>query len=524
MRHSTWKMLGGEDIDAIDKLNKGMALDILDNTRQETNASQNFDRNEVIEAAKHSLDFLAALAIPDTFNYMFSPTHNTAWRILVDGENDEEIKFLQFAIGIPRGHAKTTLIKLFILRCILFSTRKFILVTGATEPHAINIITDVESMLDQPNIKAVFGDWRLSVSTDTKSMKRFGYRGRNITLAAVGAGGAVRGINVDNERPDVIVMDDIQTKECASSDIQSKALLEWMAGTLMKAKSQRRCLFIFAGNMFAAKGSILRQLKINPTWIKFISGAILADGTALWPEHRSLDSLIDELNNDIALQQSHVFFSEVLNDVESGINSDVDYSKFPLWPWTTHDNPQGKFLLIDPSQGKGKDHDVILTCEIYDSKIGIRAVTEAHYSPANLIRQALIIALTTQSYCIAIESTAYQSTLLYWFEYICNELGIKGISVVPIYTNSVSKNSRIANGIKAMQTSEIYLHDSIRALVQRQIADWEPMKRDNVDDILDAISNAPKVLAEHTYDIMVRDTFILADAIAAEVMDNNTSF
>jgi hypothetical protein len=523
MRHSLYKMLGGEEHDAVQKLNAAFEHDTVA-TEEEVNFSQNFERHQVIESARNSLDFLAALAIPDTFNYMFSPTHNTAWSILVNGEANNEIKFLQFAIGIPRGHAKTTLIKLFILRCILFSSRKFILVTGATEPHAINIITDVESMLDQPNIKAVFGDWRLSMFTDTKSMKRFGYCGRNITLAAVGAGGAVRGINVDNERPDIIVMDDIQTKECASSAVQSKALIEWMAGTLMKAKSQRRCLFIFAGNMFASQGSILRQLKTNPTWIKFISGAILADGTALWPEHRSIQSLIDELNNDIALQQAHVFFSEVLNDVESGVNSDVDYSKFPLWPWTSHDNPQGKFLLIDPSQGKGKDHDVILTCEIYDSKIGIRAITEAHYSPANLIRQALIIAITTQSYCIAIESTAYQSTLLYWFDHIAEEVGIKGISFVPIYTNSVSKNSRIANGIKAMQTSEIYLHDSIRSLVQRQIADWEPMKRDNTDDILDAISNAPKVLAEYTYDIMVRDSVALIDATSAEVLLHNTTF
>lgn len=484
----------------------------------------NYDRLQIIEACKISLNFLAAMAIPDTFAHEFPPTHVTAWSILVDGEADAEHKFLQFALGIPRGHAKTTLIKLFILRCILFTDRKFFLITASTEVHAINIISDVASMLSNSNIKTVFGDYRLGLETDTKSLKKFGYQGRNITLFAIGAEGAVRGTNVGNERPDVIIMDDIQTKECADSPLQSKSLLEWMVGTLMKSKSPRRCLFIFAGNMFAATGSILRQLKTNPTWIKFISGAILADGSALWPELRSLESLIEELNNDIAMGQAHIFFSEVLNDIEAGINSTVDYSKFPEWPWSQEDLPQGKFLIIDPSQGKGKDADVIVSCEVYDAKIGIRSIHEEHYSPANLIRKALIIAIQSETYCIAIESMAYQATLLYWFEYICNEIGISGITFVPIYTNQFSKNSRINSGIKAMQTREIYLHPSVRSLVQRQIADWNPLKRDNKDDILDAVSNAPKVVAEYQYDILAKSNLIVQDAGGAKVLEDNHAF
>lgn len=486
--------------------------------------SANYERLEIIDACRTQLNFLAALAIPDTFQYMFPPTHLTAWNILVEGEADEEHKFLQFALGIPRGHAKTTLIKLFILRCILFSRRKFFLVAAATEAHAINIISDVSDMLSQPNILAVFGDWRLGLETDTKSLKKFGFQGRNLIIAAIGAEGAVRGLNVKNERPDVIVFDDIQTKECADSPLQSKALEEWMIGTAMKSKSPSGCLFIYAGNMFASSYSILKKLKTNPTWLKFISGAILADGSALWPELRSLESLIEELNNDISMGQAHIFFSEVLNDTDSGINNTVDYSKFPKWPWTREDLPQGKFLLIDPSQGKGKDADVIVTCEIYDAKIGIRAIHEEHYSPANLIRKALIIAIQSEVYCIAIESMAYQSTLLFWFDYICKEIGISGITFVPIYTNQYSKNSRISGGIKAMQTHEIYLHPEIRSLVQRQIADWNPMKRDNKDDILDAISNAQKVVAENTYDIMSRSNLVVIEASGARVREDNHAF
>lgn len=482
------------------------------------------DRQEVIEACRTQLNFLAAMAMPDIFSYMFSPTHLTAWQILVDGEANAEERFLQIALGIPRGHAKTTLIKLFLLYCILFTTRSFILVSASTEQHATNIIADLVKMMDEPNIKGAFGSWRLGIETNTLQLKKFGFLGRNIVIFGIGAEGAVRGTNINNRRPDVIVMDDIQTKEGAESPLQSKALVEWMFGTLMKAKSQHRCLFIFAGNMYASQHSILRQLKTNATWVKFISGAILADNTALWPEHRNLPSLIQELNNDIAAGQSHIFFAEVLNDTTAGKNANVDYSKFPEWPWTVDELPQGKFILIDPSQGKGKDFDVILRVEVYDAKLGVRDIIQEHYSPGNLIRKALLEAINNDIYCIAVEATAYQSTLLYWFEQVCKTIGISGIDIVPVYQNGISKNARIAGGIKSMQTAEVYLHPKIRSLVHTQIRDWDPMKRDNTDDILDAISNAPKVLADYTYQILAKSNLLFLETVQMTVRDDNHIF
>ena len=51
--------------------------------------------------------------------------------------------FSKLAIGIPRGFAKTALMKLWIIYCILFTMKKFVLVISSNEDHAINIIKDV---------------------------------------------------------------------------------------------------------------------------------------------------------------------------------------------------------------------------------------------------------------------------------------------------------------------------------------------------------------------------------------------
>lgn len=481
----------------------------------------NYTRQEIIDLCRTDLNFLAAVAMPDVFRHPFPPVLLAAWQLLIQNAQLEN-KFPQLALGIPRGHAKTTLIKLFVLWCILFSEIKsFPLVVGSTAKNAENIIADIIAMLEEPNIKNIFGDWKLGAEKDTQDIKKFGFRGRDQILVALGSGGSIRGLNLKNRRPDIIIFEDIQTREEADSQIQSEALERWMIGTAMKAKSPKGCLFIFVGNMYPTPYSILKKLKNNSTWIKFISGAILADGTALWEALRSKESLLEELKNDIEMNQAAIFFSEVLNDTEVGMNTSVDFSSFPEWEWTENDHPQGKFIIIDPSQGKGKDSDAIGLFEIYDGKIGVREILQEKLSPGNLIRRALVLAIKNNTKLIAVEAMAYQFTLLYWFEEICSALGLSGFVFVPIYSTNNSKNSRIVGALKAMQVKEIYLHPNIRPLVQKQIASWNPMKRDNIDDILDVIAHAPRVLAENEYQCTTAFADIVLDSTAGVVEDNH---
>ena len=194
-----------------------------------------FDVFEVQELARHDLNFLAPLAMPTIFKFMYPAVFLAVWSLLLSTVAKTR-DFTQLALGLPRGFGKTTLVKLFILYCILFTGKKFILIISSTAGLAENILADVIDMLNEPNIKKVFGDWKLGIEKDTQGIKKFGYRGRNITIAALGAGTSLRGLNIKNERPDVMIFEDIQTRECADSQVQSDTLERWMVGTAMKAK------------------------------------------------------------------------------------------------------------------------------------------------------------------------------------------------------------------------------------------------------------------------------------------------
>ena len=483
-----------------------------------------FHHQEVHDTARNSLDFLAGLAMPTVFSYCFPPVFQSVWRWLLDYVSKTR-DFSQLALGLPRGFGKTTLIKVFVLYCILFTSKKFILVIASTATLAENILSDIMDMLEEPNIKKVFGDWKIGVEKDTQAVKKFGFRGRNIILAGIGAGTSLRGLNIKNERPDIMIFEDIQTREQAESEVQSDNLEKWMIGTAMKAKSPHGCMFIFVANMYPTKFSILRKLKSNATWIKFIAGGILADGTSLWEELQPIQQLEAEFANDLAMGRPEIFYSEVLNDETASSNDKIDLSLLPAYPFHDDDISAGNFVLIDPATGKINSDDVAVGyCEVHNGYPVLREVTSARLSPGETIRTALQYCLAHGCRLVCIESVAYQSTLAYWFQFICQQMGIVGIDAVEIYPGGFSKNSRILAMFKKYSAGDFYVHPSLYPLVHLQITQFNPLIRTNTDDILDLLAYMDKCLELYGPLIQLGGMIEDQEFHATAVLPNNSCF
>lgn len=479
---------------------------------------------EVRDACKADLNFLSALLMPTIFKFNFPPVFLAVWSWLLSFVFKER-SFPKLALGLPRGFGKTTLIKIFVVFCILFTKRKFILITAHTAGLAANIIADIVDMLDEPNIKAVFGDWRLGIEKDTQDLKKFGFRGRNIILAGIGAGGSLRGLNLKNERPDVMIFEDIQSKEDADSEAVSKKLEDWMFGTAMKAKSPHGCMFLFIANMYPTKWSLLRRLKHNSTWTKFIAGGILADGTSLWEALQPIAQLFEEYEADCEAGKAEIFHSEVLNDENASQNTLIDISELPEIPYEEGDIPLGNFIIIDPSNDKTNSDAVSIGYfEVHDTKPILMHLTEDRLSPGDMIRVAIQYALTHNCRVIAVESNAYQYSALYWFNFIMQQLNITGIHCVEIYSGSRSKNSRILDFFKSYKAGEIFAHARTKTALHSQITGFNPLKRDNVDGVLDLMTYAPRMIAEFGEYIVIQNIIEQQELGDIIVPDFNSAF
>lgn len=463
----------------------------------------NFDHKQVHDHAKNDMNFLAALALPEVFKYFFPDLYLKAWA-LITSKLFLVRDFSQIALGLPRGFGKTLVIKLLILYTILFTQKRFILVICENSDKAEAILSDVEDMLNEPNIKAVFGEWRQRDDSITQKRKKFHFRGRDIILKAAGASSGIRGITEKNRRPDVMIFDDIQSREESESPIVSKQLETWMTGTAMKAKSPEGCLFLFIANMYPTAGSLLRKLKANPNWIKFIVGGILADGTSLWEELQPIEQLIREYENDCAAGVPQVFHAEVLNDENASVNTALSLDSIPEYTFPLDSPTNGAFIVIDPSATDSAEADAVTIAAFVfiGSELVCRKIKEGQLSPGDTVREAYKMALEWGASLIVPESNAYQVTLKFWLEQYQQTHGISGIAVEPIYSGKSSKNARILAMFKQLKPAktieenapysiELHLHPDARPAVFHQINAFNPLKTKNVDGVLDCLTYAP---------------------------------
>lgn len=474
-----------------------------------SDTSVSTSREQSIDAARTNLNFLAAICVPEIFKWLFPPIFLALWQWITANLAIERGK-QRLAIGLPRGFGKTIFLKLIVVYTILFTDRKFILIVCNTESLAENFIADVCDVLDSPNIRALFGNWRLSgLEKDTLHLKKFHFRGRPVILAAIGANSSPRGLNIKFVRPDFIIMDDMQSKEQAESPVEAQRTMSWMMGTLMKTAAPERCLYVFVGNMYPFPGSILKKLKHASSWLSFITAAILEDGESIWPELKPVDELMAELENDTELGHPEIFYAEVMNDENAGTRHGIDITLIRDAPeYLVDEQAAAGFIIIDPSVGKKKSDDVAIgACLVHEAKPMLRELAVGKFDPKETIKQAFMLAMRYQIRAIFVESVAYQATLAYWMKYFANELGIDGLEILEIYPNRAGKNANIFSMLKSVAKEKqedcaFYLHKSVRSQFVDQAVSWNPLKSDNKDDILDLPTYFPRIMHEHGSNLM----------------------
>lgn len=453
---------------------------------------------------KTSLDFLAGAVAPEVYRYAYPPILLAVWSYLMEFISAENC-FKKLAVCLPRGIAKSFLIKLACIWAILFTTKRFILVVGATQSLAENIIGDIADMLRSPNIVSLFGDFKVDIQTDNKEKKIFSFQGRTIILAAMGAEGTLRGLNIKNARPDIVICDDSQTKENAMSPQLSAKFKEWFYSTLKFVRDPRQCTYIYIGNMYKAPkdvrgkwGCLLRELQEDPEWTTFISGAILEDGTSIWEELFPIVQLIKDLKEAVRAGLAATFFAEIQNDPDCEALSGFDFNSIKLFDVNLPRTLIGRFWMIDPSTG-GPDSDDNVMQRVSTYQDGTVCLDKNYcdkYSPSQCVELVLDDCISEGTKLVTSESVAYQSTLLHWFNVKAIE---KNITPGTIYfekvtPGGVSKNVRISNFLRDLAAGEYEIHPDLYNILVLKISQFDPLKNNRLDDFLDCCANTNKVI------------------------------
>lgn len=463
-----------------------------------------FERAEVIKLAEKDFNFFAALCLPEVMEYEFPDEYMAMTEMVEEAAISKDKTDHNFALGLPRGFAKTTWAKIFTAWCFCFTHRQYALCASSNESKAQSFTSDVARILRSSNLTRLFGSYEEGAEKDSATLKIFKYRGLTRVLHAVGAQGDPRGYNIAFLRPDIHICDDIQSRTNAKSEAESKALKEWYLSTFYLTKSPKGLLHLYIGNTFPYKGCILSELRENQDYTSFVVGGILANGESLWPQLNTVEKLKADFKRLLGLGQPEIFLSEIMNDARSATAVGFDYTNLAAWDKESHDLPMSGFIMVDVAGDKEDSDDTAIGAAfIYDSltRPYFRDVNAGKYSPLETIQRAMRMGMQYNIRTIFIEAVAYQSSLLFWANYICKQFGIRGFTFLPIAPRRSAKNLRIMDSLRKLQTGEIVLHSDVSAIVQSQIAMFDPTKTNNTDDILDLLDYFVEIPQKHPGDI-----------------------
>lgn len=475
-------------------------------------------QDEAYERGRVDFNFFSALVLPDVCTSPWPPMYIIMWQLVVTRPPEQVGEILRFALGLPRGFAKTTFVKLLLCYLIVYGKAKYILIVAANEDLATNILADIDSMLGDPQVESIYGAWAANLTVKNNKEKICIYNGKKIILYAIGSLSGVRGINKDNHRPDFILCDDMQTKENDESESERTRLLKWFTMTLLKCISTRGDRVVaYLGNMYS-EDCILYKLKHMPEWRSLITGAILSDGQSLWPAVHSLKSIIDSYYHDEQLGLAGDWFAEIMNDPQAA-HEKLLKGELKMLPEDSLPDKTAAFLTIDPAgYRKTSDDNVVVAHGIRNGLATIEEMQGGVWDPKQLIEVAILMCIRHDCNLIAVESVAYQQTLCFWLDFWLKEHGLEHeITVVEVKPHGRHKESRIreflgeATGVryedsKWEEGEPTYYFVDLEA--KAQVTWWANKykigKTDNRDDWLDAPAYGLDVRRDYGHAIGLR--------------------
>jgi len=210
--------------------------------------------------ARLDFRFFCVTYFPNTFRLPFSPDHMK----IISKVEKAVLEGGLFAMAMPRGSGKTSIVESACLWATLFGHKDFVCLIGATEPHAAQLLESMKTEIDSsPMLLADFPEVCFPFRALDGIANRCGgqlYRGerthivwtdKEIVLPTIkdspssgaiiktcGLTGRIRGLKFKRQdghpvRPSLVILDDIQTDESARSLSQCATRERLLAGAVL---------------------------------------------------------------------------------------------------------------------------------------------------------------------------------------------------------------------------------------------------------------------------------------------------
>jgi len=490
------------------------------------------DRAELLQAIATDCYLFLSFYLEDELTLEIPDFHVDIWNELltfVERANHPDfiIGKLRKLFAVPRDHSKSTLAKLAVILFMRYSVFSFTLYVSKTAAIAIAALRDIERWLMSPRDQELYGPatvvqknqneglWILRISVPRRSQQK------EIILKGIGQNHQVRGTLINNRRPELAIIDDIEDLDTVNGgtrhdangpQTQQEKLDEWFLGSLMKALAKRN-MVLFIGNMLKST-SLLARLSTDAEWNPTVFGALVRDKVTgklkpLWEGRWTLEALLKDYHDYRKLGKGHLWEAEMMN-ICGDRQFQEDLSSTVLIPLPSPEDVTAGFICVDPAFGTKKFNDetamtVHARVEGYVEPV-IVASRKGHWTENQQLDNLIELSNYWNISTWAIEAQAAQRLLIPLFRLLLQERLIppETYLMIPVTTNEATKASRITAMIKAVVAGSYLIADSEYEL-KEALEEYSPTQSGRIkDDLADSAAFGPIVWQSHNDTIEAR--------------------
>lgn len=266
-----------------------------------------FNKRTRVALASLDFEFFCRYYLPHHFNSSPAPFHR---ELFADVEEMMRTKKAQNYLSVVfRGGAKTTIFNLALpLWCICLKKRHFITIVSDSERMAREKSATIKYEIEtNDTIRADFGDLVGPKWADTE----FETSSRCKVLA-LGSGMNIRGAKYAQYRPDLIILDDIESREEVSSPAQRRRLSSWFNQDVLAA-GQPNTKIVVIGT-YLAYDCVLKEMERAPVFwrrrnfpaiAKTDDGFAFAANQEMWNEW---ETIMRDLSNPARERDAEEFY------------------------------------------------------------------------------------------------------------------------------------------------------------------------------------------------------------------------
>jgi len=267
----------------------------------------------ILSSCSVSTQMTAKTFFPERFHLPFAENIHGKIFDLIDSDDNK------VAIAAPRGWGKTSVVGLALMaRYILFRHTGFICYINKSHDAASLQTENLRrELVTNRMIKHVFGDFRqrdVNKSEFEEVFSKKAWVAYDTLVWPRGAGQQVRGVLFKNDRPGLIVIDDLEDPQKIENDEIRKAWYEWLYADVIKAvpRMHKNWKIVYIDTL-KHEDSVLQKLMDSPEWKSVRLEACDDDFNPTAPEFMSKADVEAEWQQHVDAGQTDVFFRELRN-------------------------------------------------------------------------------------------------------------------------------------------------------------------------------------------------------------------